>query len=135
MGLLNHGNHLAYKREVQTFSSWCKSNFLKLNVGKTKELVTDFRKKKEKVLPVTTNGQQIEIVGSNNYLGIHLDVKLNWKENTQVLSRKAHLRLFFLRKLRSFNISTRLLYVFHQGILASVLFYAVLCWGGQHICG
>ena len=36
-----------------------------------------------------------------------------------------------MRKLKSFNISTKLLNVFYQGILASVLFYAVLGWGGS----
>lgn len=91
----------------------------------------DFRKKKEKVLAVIINGQPIEIVQSHKFLGVHLDEKLNWKENTNVLIKKAQSRLFFLRKLRSFNISTKLLDVFYQGILASVLFYAVLCWGGS----
>ena len=38
-----------------------------------------------------------------------------------------------MRKLRSFDLSTKLLNVFYQGILASVLFYAVLCWGGGSI--
>lgn len=131
MGLLNQGNDLAYKREVESFASWCDSNFLKLNVGKTKEVIIDFRKKREEVLPVTIKGQQIEIVGSYKYLGVHLDSKLNWKENTDVIVKKAQSRLFFLRKLRSFDISTRLLDVFYQDILANVLFYAVLCWGGS----
>ena len=67
---------------------------------------------------------------SYKYLGVHLDNKLN-KENTGVLVKKAQSRLFFLRKLRSFDISPRLLGIFYQGILASVLFYAVLCWGGS----
>ena len=90
VGLLNQGDDLAYRREVQSFYTWCESNFMKLNVGKTKELVIDFRKKKEKVLPVTINGQLIEIVQSYKCLGVHLDEKLNWKENTNVLMKKAH---------------------------------------------
>ena len=39
--------------------------------------------------------------------------------------------MFFLRKLRSFEISRSLLNVFYHGIVASVLFYAVVCWGGS----
>ncbi|KAF7646812.1 hypothetical protein LDENG_00182090 [Lucifuga dentata] len=77
--------------------------------------------------------QQIEIVESYKYLGVHLDNKLNWKKNTNVLLKKASLRLFFLRKLRSFNVCNKLLHVFfiffYHGILASVLVaYAVPCW-------
>ncbi len=131
MGLLNYGSDLAYKKEAQTFARWCDANFLQLNVGKTKELIFDFRKKKEEAVPVTINNQTIEIVESYKYLGVHLDNKLNWKENTGVLLKKAQSRLFFLRKLRSFDLSPRLLGVFYESILASVLFYAVLCWGGS----
>lgn len=131
VGLLNHGNDVAYKKEAHSFAKWCDTNFLQLNVGKTKELIIDFRKEKEEAVPVTINNQRIEIVESYKYLGVHLDNKLNWKENTGVLVKKAQSRLFFLRKLRSFDISPRLLGIFYQGILASVLFYAVLCWGGS----
>ena len=44
VGPFNQGNDLAYKREVESFFSWCDAIFLKLNVGKTKELIIDFRK-------------------------------------------------------------------------------------------
>lgn len=131
VGFINHGNSLAYKAGIDSFVSWCEDNFLKLNVGKTKELIIDFRKKKEEVCPVTINGEQIEIVQTYKYLGVHIDHKLDWKKNTEAVFKKAQSRLFFLKKLRSFDISRRLLNVFYQGILASVLFYAVLCWGGS----
>ncbi len=39
-------------------------HLFKLNVGRTKELNTDFRGKKEEVSPVIIKGQQIEIVQS-----------------------------------------------------------------------
>ncbi len=104
-------------------------NFLKLNVDKTKRLIIDFRRKKDRVSPVTIKGHD-EVVQSYKYLGVHLDSKLDWKKNTDAVFRKALSRLFHLRKLRSFDVSRSLLRVFYQGILASVLFYAVLCWGG-----
>lgn len=75
---------------------------------------------------MTINNQTIQIVESYKYLGVHLDNKLKWKDNTGVLLKKAESRLFFLRKLRSLDISPRLLGVVYEGILASVLFYAVL---------
>ncbi len=108
MGLLNQGIDLAFKRGP-IICQLVRLKFFKLNVGKTKEL--------------------IKVVESYEYLGVHLDSTLNWKENTAVLSRKA--RLFFLRNLISFDISTKLLDAFYQGFLASVLFHSVLCWKGN----
>ena len=80
---------------------------------------------------VVINGWEVEVVQSYKYLGVHLDSKLDWKKNTDSVFKKAQSRLFHLRKLRSFDISRSLLHVFYQGILASVLFFAVLCWGGS----
>ncbi len=131
VGLINRNNDLDYRREVELFVKWCDENVLKLNVEKTKELIIDFRRNKEAILLVTINGQNIEIVQSYKYLGVHLDSKLNWKRNSEVVFKKAQSRLFFLRKLSSIGIGRKLLYVFYQGILASVLFYSVLCWGGS----
>lgn len=61
------------------------------------------------------------------YLGVHLDGELKRRENTRASPKKT-LQAFLL--LRSVNVSTGLLDAFYQSILASVLFYAVLSWGG-----
>lgn len=63
-----------------------------------------------------------------------MDSKLNWKKSG-IVFKKAQSRLFFLRKLRSVGISKTPLHVFYQGILANVLFYVVLCWGGRITVG
>ncbi|KAG5283816.1 hypothetical protein AALO_G00046470 [Alosa alosa] len=34
-------------------------------------------------------------------------------------------------RLRSFNVCSKLLRMFYQSVVASVLFYAVVCWGGS----
>ena len=131
IGLLKNGDDRAYKKEIASFVLWCEANFLQLNVEKTKELVVNFSRKKDSISPVIIKGQEVEIVQSYKYLGVHLDSKLDWKINSDSVFKKAQSRLFHLRKLRSFDISRSLLHVFYQGILASVLFYAVLCWGGS----
>ena len=53
---------VCYKREVEAFVRWCDANFLKLNVGKTKELIIDFRRKREDLFSVSIKGQQVEVV-------------------------------------------------------------------------
>ena len=60
-----------------------------------------------------------------------MDSKLDWKENSKVTFKQAQSRLFFLMKLRSFDMGRPILNIFYHGILESVLFYAVVCWGGS----
>ncbi|KAL3049835.1 hypothetical protein OYC64_011990 [Pagothenia borchgrevinki] len=38
-------------------------------------------------------------------------------------------RLYFLRKLRSFNV--KMLEIFYQSVVASALFFAAVCWEGS----
>ncbi|KAI3363544.1 hypothetical protein L3Q82_012147 [Scortum barcoo] len=55
----------------------------------------------------------------------------NWTANTDALCRKGQSRLYFLRRLASFNICKKLLQIFYQSVVASALLYAVVCWGGS----
>ena len=63
----------AYRSEVCRFCEWCKKNHLTLNVDKTKELVFDYRRKKEPLTPLLINGKIVSIVDSYKYLGLKID--------------------------------------------------------------
>ena len=52
-------------------------------------------------------------------------------QQTDSVHRKGQSHLHFLRRLGSFNICKKLLQMFYQSVVASVLFYAVVCWGGS----
>ena len=67
---------------------------------------------------------------SYKYLGVQINNKLDWSTNTDTIYRKGQSRLFFLRRLRSFSVCSRLLKTFYQSVVASALFFAVACWGG-----
>ena len=56
--------------------------------------------------------------------------KLDWSDNTEALYHKGQSGLFFLRRLRSFNVCTRLLRLFYQTVVASAIFFATVCWEG-----
>ncbi|KAK5904468.1 hypothetical protein CesoFtcFv8_006028 [Champsocephalus esox] len=121
-----------YRALVENFVGWCDNNHLQLNISKTKELVVDFRRSRKRPLtPITIRGKDVEVVNSYKFLGVHLNNKLDWSDNTDALFRKGQSKLFFLRMLRSFNVCTRLLQMFYQSVVASVLFFAVVCWGGN----
>src|SRR4029434_522533 len=76
-------------------------------------------------------GVSVEVVKTYKYLGVHLDSKLDWSTNIDAIYKKGQRRLYFLRRLRSFNVCNKLLCMFHQSAVASVLFYAVVCWAGS----
>ena len=67
---------------------------------------------------------------SYKFLGVHLNKDLDWRNNTEAVYKKGQSRLYLLRRLKSFNVCSKLLVMFYQSIVASVLFYAVVCWGG-----
>ncbi|KAK5866698.1 hypothetical protein PBY51_020867 [Eleginops maclovinus] len=125
-------NEEEYRALVENSVGWCDNNHLKLNISKTKELVLDFRRSmKRSLTPITIRGEEVEVVNSYKFLGVQLNNKLDWSDNTDALFRKAQSKLFFLKGLRSFNVCTRLLQTFYQSVVASVLFFAGLCWGGN----
>ncbi|TWW56008.1 hypothetical protein D4764_09G0010580 [Takifugu flavidus] len=70
---------------------------------------------------------KVEGVQTYKYLGLWLD----WTSNTRQLYKKTQSRMYFLRRLRSFNICRKLLWMFYQSVVASVLSYAVVCWRGS----
>ena len=55
---------------------------MELNVGKTREMITDFRSKSDHPDPVVIRGKAIEQAATYKYLDIHFDCKLSWKQNT-----------------------------------------------------
>lgn len=65
-----------------SFVRWSEENHLKLNIVKTKELVIDFRRSRKPPTLITIQGEEVEIVDSNKFLGIHINNRLNWKDNT-----------------------------------------------------
>ncbi|KAL7827773.1 hypothetical protein AOLI_G00309250 [Acnodon oligacanthus] len=62
-------------------------------------------------------------------LGDELTVMRDWAKNIDALYRKGQSRLYFLRRLRSFNICWTMLRIFY--VVASAILYAVACWGSR----
>ncbi|KAI3358764.1 hypothetical protein L3Q82_014727, partial [Scortum barcoo] len=75
-------------------------------------------------------GLDIERVRTYKYLGVHLNNKLAWTDNTDSLYKRGQSRLYMLRRLGSFGVCRPLLRTFYETVVASVVSYAVVCWGG-----
>ncbi|KAI4880858.1 hypothetical protein NFI96_024792 [Prochilodus magdalenae] len=131
VGCVRNGQEREYRSLVEDFVEWCTTNHLKLNITKTKEMCIDFRRSRPSQQPISIKGVDVEVVRSYRYLGVHLDERLDWSVNTDMVYKKAQSRLYFLRRLGSFRICQKLLLMFYQSVVASILFYAVVCWGGS----
>ncbi|KAI3377103.1 hypothetical protein L3Q82_000302 [Scortum barcoo] len=81
--------------------------------------------------PVNILGMDIDVVKSYKYLGVHLNDSLDWSDNTNALVKKGNSRLFLLRRLRSFGVQGPLLRTFYDSVVASAIFYGIVCWASS----
>ena len=66
----------------------------------------------------------------NYYLGVVIDHLLSWKDQIESLCMKTKQRIYFLRRLRSFGASRRILLLFFTSVIMSVLQYCSTTWYG-----
>ena len=118
-------------RISQTPTQWCKNNNLLLNPSKTKELIINFRQRPTCQYPVPIDGTEVEIAQQYKYLGVVVDDRLRWDNNVNIVCRKGQQRLYFLRKLKTFNMDSELLGLFYSSMVQSVTSYALICWWGN----
>ncbi len=114
IGLITDNDETAYREEVSTLIKWCQENHLSLNIDKTKELVVDYRRQSREHTPITIDKTPVERVDSFKFLGVHITEDLTWSAHTDAVLKKAHQRLFFLRRLRKFGTSPRNVFFFQM---------------------
>ena len=93
--LSNDDNY--YFTEVSKFTECCEMNCLMSNVSKTKELVIDFRQKPSCLPDLVIKDEKVERVNQHKYLGAVLDSKLNFDQNTALIQKKCHSRMYLLQ--------------------------------------
>ena len=131
IGLITNDNCTSYEKELKCFVDYCDSNHLELNVSKTKEMIIDFRIKHADYEPIIIKGSKVERVQSYKYLGVLMDNKLDWHLHIDSVVKKLHKRMYCLRKLKSFDVSPKILTMFYNSVVCSVWRYCLVCWGGN----
>ncbi len=135
IGLITDNDETAYREEVSTLTKWCQENHLSLNIDKTKELVVDYRRQSREHTPITIDKTPVERVSSFKFLGVHITEDLTWSAHTDAVLKKAHQRLFFLRWLRKFGTSPRILRSFYTCTVESILTGCITAWFGNSTAG
>ena len=74
---------------------------------------------------------QVERVKTFKFLGIHISEDLFWSHNTQHIARKLQQWLYFLRNLKKFVLSTKLLSKFYKCTVGSTLTNSITVWFGN----
>ena len=130
IGLISDDDSSKYVDEINKFAAYCKTNFLELNVKKTKEMIIDVGKSKALPNPIIINDHTVEHVSTYEYLGVILNNDLSCSNNTDYIISNLISRLYCLRRLRKLNVNICILKLFYQLITKSVFTYCCVCWGG-----
>jgi hypothetical protein len=88
VGLITDNNETAYREEVRELAAWFQDNNLSLNVSKTKELIVDYRKRRDKQAPINIDVSVVERVESFKFLGVHITTELSWSKHTKTVMTK-----------------------------------------------
>uniref|UniRef100_A0AAQ6IKW0 Alkylated DNA repair protein AlkB homologue 8 N-terminal domain-containing protein n=1 Tax=Anabas testudineus TaxID=64144 RepID=A0AAQ6IKW0_ANATE len=131
IGKITGRDEAAYRREVASLVAWCEDNNLTLNTDKTKEMIVDMRKKSSTHQPLFIRELEVERVSSFKYLGVNISEDLTWTLNTTQLVKKAQQRLYFLRRMRKFGMSPKILNSFYSCVVESVLTSCITVWYGN----
>uniref|UniRef100_A0A1A8LS20 Reverse transcriptase domain-containing protein n=3 Tax=Nothobranchius TaxID=28779 RepID=A0A1A8LS20_9TELE len=128
MSLLS-GSEINHGPALSDFVEWCDSNYLDLNVKKTKDMIIDFRRSAPPHLGSSIiHGEVVEVVEEYRYLGSWIDNKLRFVTNTDSIFKRAQQRIYLLRKLNYFNVNKRILCNFYSCFIESILTFSFVCW-------
>ena len=120
IGLISNDDDRAFLSQVDSFVNHCDTDYLELNVSKTKEMVIDFRQERSDSQPVDIKGSDVEIVETYTYLGIVLNNTLSWGDHVDFIVKQLNSPMYCLRKLNSFHITPEILNVFYTSTIVSV---------------
>lgn len=99
-------------------------------VSKAEETFDGFRRKLCPPAPCVIKGEPVTTVQQHKYLGTVLVDRTDFDANTDGGCKNENQRLFFLRRLQSFNGDRALMKMFYSAFIESVLSFSVMRWSG-----
>ena len=133
MKITDENSLLKYFDFIRNIVSWFDERFLKLNITKTKELCIEGQRTKDPTLlrHVQIGSENVDQVDSFKYLGIVIDTNLTFSNHVDAIIKKSNQRLYLLRKLRSFNVSSHVMSLVYNSIIQSILSFNIVSWFGH----
>jgi hypothetical protein len=130
-GLIENDCDREYKLCTEFVNNWCVTNFLDLNVQKTREVVWDFRRKSGCSLPVIINNLTVEVAPMYKYLGVLLDDKFTFRHHVEQQLKKVQKHMYCLRCMKKLSVDPCIICLFFNATITSVLLYACASFYGM----
>ena len=110
--------------------SWCNSNGMVVNWGKTKEMLVYFGKMfSDSFVPrIAVNGSHIERVSTFKLLGVMFSNDLSWACHVSFMLQKVSKRFFIIYQLSRVGLSSKDIVAVYCSVVRSVLEYACVVW-------
>ena len=114
--------------ELNNVSQWLSLNKLSLYVKQTKSMA--FRMPQKKIMQpnIQINRSNIEFVENFMFLGITINIKLNWNSHINKVTNKISKTVDILNKPRS-SLPSGVLQTNYNTLILSHLIYGILAWG------
>jgi exonuclease III len=113
---------------LNLFCDWSVVNYLSLNTKKTKYMLFSKNTPIGPMIPLTIRTDQLEQVNVIKFLGVHIDSKLNFKN--QIINLRMKLaRLVGLSYAIGPNMNIESAKSFYYGLVHSKLIFGVIFWG------
>ena len=92
------------QRDLKYFKQWCDRNQLTMNIKKTKYVVLGLKSQTRKIVNHTLciNTKRLEKVSSYKYLGLTLDMNLNYNKHLENCLRLISHKAYLLSKIRMY---------------------------------
>ncbi len=94
-----------------------------------------FQETEQRTHTISIDKTPVERVNSFKFLCVHITEDLTWSAHTDAVLKKAHQRLFFLRRLRKFGTSPSILRSFYTCTVESILTGCITAWFGNSTAG
>ena len=101
---------------------------MEINTKKTQLLQIHFGKTNIPWPEVEMNGVTIQPVQSTKLLGVIINTKLDWSDNTEYLCRKASKRVYFITQLKRCNCPVQDIIAVYKATIWSIVEYASPLW-------
>lgn len=117
------------EKEICKLKKWFGCNKLSLNLDKTKLMI--FGNKTDQDPYVQIEGENIETVTENKFLGIIIDNKLNWKSHIKYVQSKLSRNIAVLHKAKHVFDHSALLTLYYS-LVFPYLTYCAEIWGNNY---
>jgi hypothetical protein len=121
---------LRLNETLEIVIDWLTDNNLRINLEKTKIMTFKQRSNNARNLNISYKGQQIDETDVTKFLGLSVDNKLTWRNQTDIICKKLNQFSYVLYNLRK-CVNESVVLTAYQAYVASTLRYGIIFWANS----